>query len=59
MINSFHLIPKINFYIFVRIFQLPFGNTLNLVIWLEDDFQIEFHRARNLPWIAESYELPV
>lgn len=58
MMSSFYL--KRLIYIFVRIFQLPFGNTLNLVVWLEVDFQIEFHRARNLPcWIAEVYELPV
>lgn len=40
---------------FVEVFQFAFGNTLNLVIWPEVDFQIEFHRARNLPWNAESY----
>lgn len=56
---SFYLQPEINLNILVIIFQLPSGNTLNLAVWLEVDFDIEYHRARNLPWIAESYELPV
>lgn len=44
----------INLNILVIIFHVPYGSTLNLVIWLEVDVEIEFHRARKLPQIAES-----